>query len=96
LLGTLRERELHAAARGIAGDTGLQYRAAVEGERVSGVYRRSVLLTSGRFAMLSDGLGFTLVPWKQVIEQRLGQHLTVTIVGRSVTWAFSRQRGLAS
>lgn len=96
LLGTLRERELHAAARSIAGDTGLPYRAAVEGQRVSGVYRRSVLLTSGRFAMLSDGLGFTLVPWKQVIEQRLGQHLTATIAGRSVTWAFSRQRGLAS
>ena len=96
LLGTLRERDLHAAARSIAGDTGLPYRAAVEGQRVSGVYRRSVLLTSGRFAMLSDGLGFTLVPWKQVIEQRLGQHLTATIAGRSVTWAFSRQRGLAS
>ena len=52
--------------------TGLVHRAVTEGERVSGVYRRNVLLASDRFAMLDDGTGFSLVPWKPVIEQRLG------------------------
>lgn len=33
-----------------------------DGERVSGVYRRSVMLASGRYAMLDDGKGFSLVP----------------------------------
>lgn len=93
LLGTLRQRDLDAAARGIAGETGLQYRPAADGERVSGVYRRNVLLASGRFAVLDDSLGFSLVPWKPVIEQLLGQRMTAIVRGSSVTWEFGRQRG---
>lgn len=38
LLGSLRQRDLDAAARGIAGETGMPYRPAVDGEGVSGVY----------------------------------------------------------
>jgi len=36
------------------------------------IYLRSVILASGRYAMLDDGLGFSLVPWKPVIEERFG------------------------
>jgi hypothetical protein len=60
---------------------------------VTGVYRRSVQLASGRFAMLDDGIGFSLVPWKPVIEQRLGQTLTAVTRGGGVSWTFGRQRG---
>ncbi len=95
LLGTLRQRDLDVAARAIAGETGLPYRPAVDGERISGVYRRNVLLVSGRFAVLDDGLGFNLVPWKPVIEQRLGQRMTAIVRGGGVTWDLGRQRGLA-
>ncbi len=95
LLGTLRQRDLDAAARAIASETGLLYRPAVDGERVSGVYRRNVLLASGRFAMLDDGLGFTLVPWRPVIEQRLGHQLTATVRDTGISWSFGLQRGLS-
>ncbi len=95
LLGTLRQRDLDAAARGIAGETGLPYRPAVDGERVSGAYRRNVLLASGRFAMLDDGLGFTLVPWNLVIEQRMGQHLAAIVRGSGVTWEIGRKRSIS-
>ena len=95
LLGTLRQRDLDAAARSIAGETGLPYRPAGDGERVSGVYRRNLLLASGRFAMLDDGLGFSLVPFKPVIEQRLGQRMTAVVRGSGVIWELGRQRGLA-
>ncbi|WP_456264365.1 DUF3363 domain-containing protein [Dickeya solani] len=43
--------------------------------------------------MLDDGLGFTLVPWKTVIESRLGQSMTATIRGNRVDWESSRQGG---
>src|SRR6202034_3390262 len=76
LLATLRERDLGAAALGIAKETGLAYRPVADGERVSGVYRRNVLLASGRFAMLDDGIRFSLVPWRPVIAQRLGQAIS--------------------
>lgn len=94
LLATLRGRELAAAAQTIAAETGLEHRPVADGERVSGVYRRSVMLASGRFAMLDDELGFRLVPWKPVIEQRLGQAMTAVVRGNSVSWEFGRQRGL--
>lgn len=95
LLSSLRKRDLDAAARGIADDTGLSYRPARNGERVSGVYRRNVLLASGRFAMLESSLGFTLVPWKPVIEQRLGDHLSAIAQGGTVVWSFDRRRGVS-
>ncbi len=93
LLATLRGRELTAAAREISAQTGMQYRPAVEGQRVSGIYQRSVQLASGRYALLDDGIGFSLVPWKPVIEQRLGQSVSAVIQGNSVSWQLGRQRG---
>ncbi|HFZ2536042.1 TPA: DUF3363 domain-containing protein, partial [Pseudomonas aeruginosa] len=93
LLGTLRNRELAQAAEDIAADTGLEHRPAVDGQRVAGLYRRSVMLASGRYAMLDDGLGFSLVPWKPMIEQRLGQQLAATVRVGGVSWEIGKQRG---
>ncbi|SED30384.1 Type IV secretory pathway, VirD2 components (relaxase) [Pseudomonas saponiphila] len=93
LLATLRGRELAATAREISAQTGMQYRPVVEGQRVSGIYRRSVQLASGRYALLDDGIGFSLVPWKPVVEQRLGQSVSAVIQGNSASWQLGRQRG---
>ncbi len=65
LLVTLRSRELAEAAKDIAAETGLEHRPVAQGQRVAGIYRRNVMLASGRYAMLDDGMGFSLVPWKQ-------------------------------
>ena len=94
LLGTLRNRELAQAAKNIAAETGLEHRPVAEGQRVAGIYRRSVMLVSGRYAMLDDGMGFSLVPWKPGIEQRLGQQLAATVRGSGVTWQVERQLGI--
>ena len=59
-------------------------------QRVAGIYRRSVMLASGRYAMLDDGMGFSLVPWKPVIEQRLGQQIAATVRGSGVSWQWGR------
>ncbi|MGU5616382.1 DUF3363 domain-containing protein [Aeromonas caviae] len=93
LLGTLRNRELAQAAKDIAAETGLEHRPVADGQRVAGIYRRSVKLASGRYAMLDDGMGFSLVPWRPVIEQRLGQQIAVTVRGGGVSWEIGRQRG---
>jgi len=95
LLRTLRERELAATVQKIQAETGLAYRPVGEDGQASGVYRRSVMLASGRYAMLDDGLGFTLVPWRPIVEQRLGQSVSATIQAGRVTWEFGRQRGLS-
>ena len=95
LLATLRNRDIDAAARQIAQETGLIHRPVADGERVSGIYRRSVQLASGRFAMLDDGLGFSLVPWRPVIEQRLGQQVAAVVRGGSAFWQLGRQLGIS-
>ncbi len=92
LLATLCGRGLAQAAQDIAAETGLEHRPVSDGQRVTGIYRRSVMLTSGRYAMLDDGMGFSLVPWKPVIEQRLGQRIAATVRGGGVSWEIGRQR----
>ena len=94
LLGTLRNRELAQAAKDIAAETGLEHRPVADGQRVAGIYRRSVMLASGRYAMLDDGMGFSLVPWRPVIEQRLGQQIVATVRGSGTSWDIGRSRGM--
>ena len=94
LLATLRNRELAQAAKDIAAETGLEYRPVVDGQRMAGVYRRSIVLASGRYAVLDDGMRFSLVPWKPIIEQRLGQQIAATLRDSGVSWEISRSRGV--
>ena len=95
LLNTLRQRELNAAASRISAETGLPYRPSADGEHIAGVFRQRVTLASGRFAMIDDGLGFQLVPWRPALEQHLGRQVSgVAIGGGRVSWSFGRKIGL--
>ncbi|CAM3954979.1 DUF3363 domain-containing protein [Bordetella tumbae] len=95
LLGTLRNRELTQATKDIAADTGLEHRLVADGQRVAGIYRCSVMLASGRYATLDNGMGFSLVPWRPVIEQRLGQQIAAMVRGGGVSWETGRRQGLS-
>jgi type IV secretory pathway VirD2 relaxase len=95
LIDTLRQRELDAAASRLTTETGLAHTPSGQGEYVAGIYRQRVTLASGRFAMIDDGLGFQLVPWRPALEQKLGQQVSGTMLpGGSVDWRFGRKRGL--
>src|SRR5215467_13771456 len=94
LLETLRRRELNTIAADIVSKTGLEYYPAAEGDSVSGTYRQRLNLTSGRFAMIEDGLGFSLVPWKPALERHLGQQVSGLARAETVDWSFGRKRTL--
>jgi type IV secretory pathway VirD2 relaxase len=95
LIEILRQRELETVTAGLAAATGLPHAQAAPGEYVSGIYRQRLILASGRFAMIDDGLGFQLVPWRSALEQKFGQHVTGTMLpGGGVDWNFGRSRGL--
>jgi type IV secretory pathway VirD2 relaxase len=94
LLANLRARDVEQAARAIATETGLLHRPVTDGQPVSGVYNRSISLVSGRFAVLEDGVGFSLVPWRPFIEKRLGQSLSAVVRGEHASWDLGRQRGV--
>jgi type IV secretory pathway VirD2 relaxase len=95
LLSTLRRRELDDVTAQLASQTGLSHRPPTEGDSVSGTYSRRLNLASGRFAMIDDGLGFSLVPWRPALERRIGQHVSGVIsADGAIDWDFSHKRGL--
>jgi type IV secretory pathway VirD2 relaxase len=95
LIGTLRTRELDAAGKRLAEETGLVHMPAESGESVSGIYRRRLSLASGRFAMIDNGLGFQLVPWIPSLERELGRQVSGIAGPGGVDWSFGRKRDLS-
>ena len=94
LIETLQRREIDEAKARLATETGLAHQPSSEGEVVAGVYRRRLDLASGRFAMLDDGMGFQLVPWRPELERHIGRQVAgVAREGGGVDWSFGRQRG---
>jgi len=96
LLGTLRKQELDSAGEALAARYGRISRPVAEGEHVSGIYRERITLASGRFAMIDDGVGFQLVPWRRDLERHLGKEVAGKVhVRGGVDWNFARSRGPA-
>jgi hypothetical protein len=91
----LRRREVEAIGEKLMAETGMPFRKSASGEYVAGQYRQRLLLASGRFAMIDDGLGFQLVPWSPSLERHVGKHVSgVVRPDGGIDWSFSRQRGL--
>jgi type IV secretory pathway VirD2 relaxase len=95
LLAALRRRDLDAAGAKLSSETGLPYTPASGSETVAGSYRQRITLTSGRFAMIDNGLGFALVPWTPALDRHLGRHVSgVAKESGGIEWSFGRRRGL--
>ncbi len=95
LLNTLRQTELACVGAKLAAESGLPHQIVAEGESIAGVYRQRLNLASGRFAMIDDGLGFSLVPWSPSLERELGKHVSgVMSPGGGIEWSFGRKRGI--
>ena len=93
LLDTLRRRELDAVAARISASTGLPYHPAREGEPVVGIYRQRFDLASGRFALIDDELGFSLVPWSTSLERHLSRQVSGIVQSNRIEWSLGRARG---
>jgi type IV secretory pathway VirD2 relaxase len=95
LLSRLECAEVNRIGRAMASERGLTFQQAKTGEYVSGKLIGSTQLASGRFAMIDDGLGFSLVPWQPVLDKRIGQHITGTMRdGGGIEWSLGRKREL--
>lgn len=96
LLETLWQREVEAVGAQLASNIGTPFRQSAKGEHVTGIYRERLVLASGRFAMIDDGLGFQLVPWSPSLERNLGKHVAgVARADGGIDWSFGRNRGIA-
>lgn len=94
LLATLRAREIERIGGEMAATKNLPFRAASDGEKISGKFAGTVQLSSGKFAVVEQSHEFTLVPWRPVIDRQLGKEVMGIVQGGSVSWQLGRQRGL--
>jgi hypothetical protein len=94
LVTTLERQEVERMGREMAGARGLTFLPVQAGEHVSGKLIGSANLASGRYAMIDGGFGFSLVPWQEVLDRRVGQHIAGIAREGGIDWSFGRKRGL--
>jgi type IV secretory pathway VirD2 relaxase len=92
LLDTLRRRDLAGAAAQLQSELGLGWKEVGEEGSAQGKLVKRLDLASGRFALLSDSLEFSLVPWRPEMEQRIGRELSVRVRGGGISWTIGRKR----
>jgi type IV secretory pathway VirD2 relaxase len=95
LVATLERQEVERAGQELAKARGMTFQPAKPGWHLSGRLAGSTDLASGRYAMIEDGLGFSLVPWQPVLDQHIGRRITGIMRGDGgIEWHLGRQRGL--
>nr|WP_246376912.1 DUF3363 domain-containing protein [Gluconacetobacter aggeris] len=94
LLTTLERRELERVGGEMAAARGTLFRALADGETMRGTLREKVRLASGTYALVENAQEFVLVPWKPVIDQRIGQEISGIMRAGTMDWQLGRQRGL--
>jgi hypothetical protein len=95
LVARLERQEVERVGQELAKARGLTFQHTKAGYYVSGTLAGSTELASGRYAMIEDGLGFSLVPWQPVLDQRIGRHITgVMRHSGGIEWDLGRKLGL--
>src|SRR5882757_1482351 len=95
LIQRLDAIDIERAGKVLAAERGLQWQPVVAGSHVTGQLVGSTQLSSGRFAMIDDGLGFSLAPWRPALEQHIGRHISgIAMPDGGVDWSFARKLGL--
>lgn len=94
LLSALGRQEVERVGQKLAGERCLSFRPIEDGQTIRGTLIGSAQLASGRFAMIDDGLGFSLVPWRPIIEKEIGREVAGVMRGHNVSWQFGRQLGI--
>jgi hypothetical protein len=94
LIATLQQQEEERAGRELAAQRGLAFASVEKAQTVRGKVVGSTRLASGQFAMIDNGLGFSLVPWRPVLENKIGREVMGEMCGEDVSWQYGRGRTL--
>ena len=91
----LLKRDLAQAGRSLSDEIGKPYSPAPDRGHVDGTYREPVSRVSGKFAVIVRQRDFTIVPWRQVLEQRRGMAVSGVVRGGRISWTLGRGIGMA-
>jgi type IV secretory pathway VirD2 relaxase len=94
LIATLTGQELMQVGERLAQERQIPFRLPPEHGHLSGTFRRTLQLISGKFAIIERSHDFTLVPWRPVMEQHRGRQVAGHVIAGSISWLSRRQRGL--
>jgi hypothetical protein len=92
MIADLRRRELLRIGAQLSRELGMPFVESEPGSSVTGVYRRPIDTTSGRFALVEKSREFTLVPWRPVLDRHLGKSVSGILRGDGISWSFGRGR----
>jgi type IV secretory pathway VirD2 relaxase len=94
VVARLERNEIERVGKALAAEKHAPFKMNGEGERVSGVFTGTMDLVSGKYAVIENAYEFTLVPWRPVMDDRLGHQISGVIRDSGVSWEFTRARGL--
>jgi type IV secretory pathway VirD2 relaxase len=92
MLEQLRRRDLMQASHVLSRELGLAGTAVVEGDRIEGVFSRSVNLASGKYVVVQKSREFTLMPWRPEMEQFRGKRLSGAVGSNGIDWEWGPRR----
>ncbi|MEZ6002060.1 DUF3363 domain-containing protein, partial [Hyphomonas sp.] len=90
----LLKRDLAQAGRELSEEIRKPYSPAPDRGHVDGTYREPASRVSGKFAIIERQRDFTIVPWRQVLEQRRGMAVSGVVRGGRISWALGRGVGM--
>ena len=94
LVARLERQEIAREGKALEGQTRLPFHVASEGERVTGVFMGTTQLNSGKYALIENAHEFTLVPWRPIMDERLGRQISGIVRESGISWDFERKRTL--
>ena len=94
LVARMERQELERVGKSLAVEKHAPFRMKGEGDRVSGVYTGTTNLGSGKYAIIENSYEFTLVPWRPVMDERLGRQISGVVRDSGVSWDFGRKLGV--
>jgi Protein of unknown function (DUF3363) len=90
----LRERETKRLAQSLSRQLNATYVPHTLGDRVSGVYDRTINLPAGKMALIRNQDTFTLAPWRPALEPMRGRAVTGLVQQLRVIWGLDRGRAI--
>ena len=94
MMPTLRQLEKEQQVLALSAQMKAAYLPSRTGDRVTGIYERSIQTPTGKIAVIRNQDTFTLVPWKPTLEPMRGLAVTGSIGHTRVTWALNSGREL--
>jgi type IV secretory pathway VirD2 relaxase len=88
----LQRRELLREGEAVASEIGKAFAESKVGDRIEGTVTRRLNLAGGQFAVVEKSKDFTLVPWRPMLENRIGHKASGIMRADGVSWRFGRGR----